>query len=114
MALTKKLVVKGGVGRALLDTAKLGCEFTLDPSERGWKMDIGNVDARLAEQIVSLAQEVHFFYYEDNEEEQYHRKWWISDLDCPVISYEPNAAKLTIEASERIGFTVDSSEHGMK
>ncbi|QMV41806.1 hypothetical protein [Cohnella cholangitidis] len=114
MGLNKKLVVKSGVGRALLDTSKQGCQLALEPSERGWTMKIGNVGKELAEQIEGLAQEIHCFYYEDDEERQHHFKWWLSDPDCPVIAYESGANKLTIEVSERIGFTVDSSEHGVK
>ena len=114
MALKKKLIVKGGVGRALLDTSQLGCRFTLESSERGWKMRIEDVNEELAAAIESLVQEIHFFYYEDDEEAQVHEKWWLSDLDCPILSYAPQEATLTIEVSERVGFTVNSSEHRIK
>lgn len=114
MALNRKLIIKGGVGRALLDTSKLGCRFTLEPSERGWKMQIEDVNPELAASIESLSNEIHLFYYEDDEESQIHKKWWLSDLDCPVLTYDPQGAALTIEVSERVGFTVDSSEHGVK
>ncbi|TFE19424.1 hypothetical protein [Cohnella luojiensis] len=114
MALQRKLIIKGGVGRALLDTSKLGCKFTLEQSPRGWKMQIADVQAELAASLESMIQEIHFFYYEDDEELRSHHKWWLSDLDCPVMSYDPQSATLTIEVSERVGFTVDSSEHGQK
>ncbi len=112
MALERKLIIKGGVGRALLDTSKLACRFTLEPSERGWKMLIEGAGAELAESIGSLVQEIHFFYYEDDNERQLQKKWWLSDLDCPDLSYDAISDILTIDVSERIGFTVDSSEHG--
>jgi hypothetical protein len=112
MALERKLVIKGGVGRALLDTAKLGCKFDLEPSDRGWKMQIEGAGAELAESIESTVEEIHCFYYEDDKDQELHKKWWLSDLKCPVLSYDPLSDTLTIEVSERIGFTVDSSEHG--
>ncbi|MCD9022181.1 hypothetical protein [Cohnella silvisoli] len=112
MALERKLIIKGGVGRALLDTSKLGCRFDLEPSERGWKMRIEGAGAELAESISRLVEEIHIFYYEDDMEQQHHKKWWLSDLNCPVLSYDPQGDILTIEVSERVGFTVDSSEHG--
>jgi hypothetical protein len=112
MALERKLVIKSGVGRALLDTSKLGCRFDLEPSERGWKMRIEGAGAELAESIGSLVEEIHFFYYEDDKDQGLHKKWWLSDLKCPVLSYDPLSDTLMIEVSERIGFTVDSSEHG--
>jgi hypothetical protein len=112
MALERKLIIKGGVGRSLLDTSKLGCKFDLEPSERGWTMRIEGPGAELAESIGSLVEEIHFFYYEDDTEQQLHKKWWLSDLKCPVLSYNQQADILTIEVSERVGFTVDSSEHG--
>lgn len=111
MAVVRKLIVKGGVGRSLLDTSKLNCLFALDSSERGWKMTIANVNAELATSIESVIQEIHCFYYEDDLENQTHKKWWLSDLDCPVIAYDPQGKSLMIEVSERVGFTVDSSEH---
>ena len=111
MALNRKLIVKGGVGRALLDTSKLGCRFTLVASERGWKIQIDDVNAELAASLASLVQEIHFFYYEDDDEKQLHKKWWLSDLDCPVLTYDAQSLSLIIEVSERVGFTVDSSEH---
>lgn len=114
MTLHKKLIVKGGVGRALLDTSKLGCGFVLEPSDRGWKMSINDVNAELAGMLENLVQEIHFFYYEDDEELQSHKKWWLSDLDCPVLTYDGNGSNLTIEVSERVAFTVDSSEHKVK
>lgn len=112
MGVEKKLVIKGGVGRALLDTSKLGCKFTLEPSARGWKMQIEGAGAQLATVIEGLVQEIHFFYYENNSENGDHKKWWLSDVACPVLSYDTLHDILTIDVSERIGFTVDSSEHG--
>lgn len=112
MALERKLIVKGGVGRALLDTSKLGCEFTLKPSERGWIIQITGAGTELAGTIASLVEEIHFFYYEDDYVQDHHNKWWLSDLSCPVLVYEQSSDTLTIEVSERVGFTVDSSEHG--
>jgi hypothetical protein len=112
MALERKLVIKGGVGNALLDTAKLGCKFELEPSERGWKMRIEGAGAERAESIGGLVEEIHCFYYEDDKDQGLHKKWWLSDLKYPVLSYDPLSDILTIEVSERVGFTVDSSEHG--
>jgi hypothetical protein len=114
MALEKKLIIKGGVGRALLDTSKLGCPFTLEPSERGWTMVVSGAGSELAGTIVRLMEEIHCFYYEDDREVKSHRKWWLSDLSCPSIAYDAPNDTLTIEMSERVGFTVDSSEHGKK
>jgi len=114
MALKRKLIVKGGVGRALLDTSKLDCQFTLQASERGWKMQIEDVSSELAALLESLVQEIHFFYYEDDEEQQFHKKWWLSDLHCPILTYDAQSSTITIEVSERVGFTVDSSEHKVK
>lgn len=112
MALDCKIVVKSGVGRALLDTSKLGCAFTLNPSERGWEIQIKGAGAELAGTISGLVEEIHFFYYEDDYDQDLHSKWWLSDLSCPVLHYEQSSDTLTIEVSERVGFTVDSSEHG--
>ncbi|BBI36290.1 hypothetical protein [Cohnella abietis] len=114
MAMEKRLIVKGGVGRALLDTSKLGCGFTLEPSERGWKMEIEDVSAEMAESLKGLVEEIHFFYYEDDKEQQSHQKWWLSDLKYPLLAYDSDNSLLTIEVSERVGFTVDSSEHVAK
>jgi hypothetical protein len=111
VALIRKLVAKSGVGRALLDTSKQDCPFTLEPCERGWRLRIGKVDSDLATELSALVQEIHFFYYEDDPERNEHRKRWLSDLGCPLFSYEPDNASLTIEVSERVGFTVDSTEH---
>jgi hypothetical protein len=114
MAIQTKLIIKGGVGRTLLDTSKLGCEFSLETSDRGWKMRIEDVNAELAASLERLIQEIHCFYYEDDKEREYHKKWWLSDLSCPVMSYDAQDERLTIEMSERVGFTVDSSEHVVK
>ncbi|WP_372663639.1 hypothetical protein [Cohnella sp.] len=112
MALQKKLVIKSGVGRALLDTSKLECKFTLEPSERGWKIQLEGAGAEQAAVLERLVQEIHFFYYEDDKEQDIHKKWWLSDLSCPILSYDVPGDLLTIEVSQRVGFTVDSSEHG--
>jgi secreted Zn-dependent insulinase-like peptidase len=114
MAINTKLVIKSGVGRALLDTSKLGCRFALEPSDRGWMVRIEGVNAELAATIESLVQEIHFFYYEDDAEREHHKKWWLSDLSCPILSYDAQDERLSIEVSERVGFTVDSSEHVVK
>jgi hypothetical protein len=111
LSLEKKLVVKNGVGRALLDTSKSSCKFTLEPSQRGWLVSIEGVGAPLAATIEELKMEIHFFYYEDDEELNSHHKWWLSDLAIPALSYDALSDQLIIEVSERIGFTVDSSDH---
>ncbi|WP_204602699.1 hypothetical protein [Cohnella boryungensis] len=111
MVLNRKLVAKSGVGRALFDTSKQDFPFTLEPCERGWRLRIGKVDMDMATELNALVQEIHFFYYEDDPERDEHRKWWLSDVGCPQLSYEPDNAALTIEVSERVGFTVDSTEH---
>lgn len=112
MILQQKLVIKSGVGRALLDTSKLGCKFTLEPSERGWKIQLQGAGAERAAELEGLVQEIHFFYYEDDHEQDLHKKWWLSDLACPILSYDASEDLLTIEVSERVAFTIDSSEHG--
>lgn len=112
MPLQKKLVIKSGVGRALLDTSKLECKFTLESSERGWKIQLKGAGAVQAAALEDLVQEIHFFYYEDDLEQDIHKKWWLSDLACPLLAYDASNDLLVIEVSQRVGFTVDSSEHG--
>lgn len=113
MNVRTRLVVKGGTGAALLDTSRDGCALVVEPSAGGWTMRIGGVDADRAGLVERLREEIHCFYYEDNESDGTQRKWWLYDKAAPRLRYEPVGRTLTIEAAERVSFTVDSAEHGV-
>jgi hypothetical protein len=110
MALVKRLVMKGGVGRVLLDTLKLDGQWSLEPSASGWRMQIGGVGKELADIALAEAADIHFFYYEDDPETGLHDKWWLSDPVTSLVGYDEASGTLTIELTRRVKFTVNDSE----
>jgi hypothetical protein len=110
MPIRRTLLIKHVTGRLLLDTQKHGCDFTLEPYEKKWKIHVFNADKAVMDEIERLKAELNLFYFEEIGEEQNRsiQKWWLYDTVLPELSVSEARQELALILNTRIGY---SNEH---
>lgn len=101
----RTLRVKHAVGRMLLDTSKLSCDFELEPIEEGWKITIYGIDETIANVIRAQLHEINLFYIEEYNEARSPQKWWLYDRELPSCDFIEDEGKLTMIVDSKVSYT---------
>lgn len=103
-----KVLVKLAIGRLLIDTQIAGLPFEVSQSETDgrWTLAIRGVEAEQAEYIKANARYLNLFYFEGlPASEGAVQKFWMYDLNEPIVRYEAEDALLAISVDSYMAYS---------
>ena len=100
-----KLLIKTGFGRVLLDSDAGKHAFRLEPSGGKWLITVEDVSQELADEISRVLTEVHMFYFERTPSLDMIQKWWVYDIQLPLLEYEGTTGKLRLTVDSKVGYS---------
>jgi len=101
------LLIKHAVGgRTFLDSHKQACEYRVEETKTGWKVQVKKTfDANIAE-ILKWKDELNLFLFQEEPGKPILKIWFY--VHSGPVTYDHEAGELTVVADSRIAYIPDS------